>query len=279
MLIYNYQANANIILATATTTGTPVNRLTITGDGNVGIGITNPAYRLDTNGILRCTEFTVRNAAAWDHGRFWHDGRVFYMDAGGAETGIIFRTEATSVGYPAASYTERMRITNSGRVGIATDPAVALHVIGDVAATGNITAYYSDERLKTITSNITNPLQIVGKLKGFYYHANELGKQNGVNTNRQEIGLSAQDVQKVLPELVSIAPFDLDRGKDGNLISKSGENYLTISYERLAPVFIEAIKELHNEIKLLKEENNNLRKNYESLLQEIQCMKHNLNLV
>jgi hypothetical protein len=57
----------------------------------------------------------------------------------------------------------------------------------------------------------------------------------------------------VLPEIVNIAPFDLARDADDNKVSKSGENYLTISYERLAPVFVEAIKELKNEISLLKQ--------------------------
>jgi hypothetical protein len=64
---------------------------------------------------------------------------------------------------------------------------------------------------------------------------------------------TAQDVQRVLPEIVKIAPFDLAIDEDGNKTSKSGENYLTLSYERLAPVFVEAIKELKKEIAMLKQ--------------------------
>ena len=52
-----------------------------------------------------------------------------------------------------------------------------------------------------------------------------------------------------MPEIVKIAPFD----SDINHNSKSGDNYLTVSYERLVPVLIEAIKELKKEINLLKE--------------------------
>jgi hypothetical protein len=48
----------------------------------------------------------------------------------------------------------------------------------------------------------------------------------------------------VLPEVVKIAPFDSARNTEGVIVSKSGENYLTMSYERLTPVFVEAIKEL-----------------------------------
>jgi hypothetical protein len=135
-----------------------------------------------------------------------------------------------------------------------------LYIASDIYATGNITAYYSDERLKTKISNIKNPLEIINKLNGFYYTPNELARKNGIKNTDIEIGLSAQEVQKVLPEIVKIAPFDSERNKDDVIVSKSGENYLTLSYERLIPVFVEAIKELERknieltrEIALIKE--------------------------
>ena len=162
----------------------------------------------------------------------------------------------------------------TGNVGIGiTNPATKLHVVGDIAATGNVTAYYSDERLKTITSNITNSMEIIDNLNGFYYIPNELAKQNGIYHNKQEIGLSAQQVNKVLPELVSLAPFDLMMTDDGKLISKSGENYLTISYDRLAPIFVESLKHLNNQVISLKEENCDLKEKYNQLVQEIVMIK------
>jgi hypothetical protein len=57
----------------------------------------------------------------------------------------------------------------------------------------------------------------------------------------------------------------LARDKDDNKISKSGENYLTISYERLAPVFVEAIKELKRENSLLNDKYNTLLEKMEKL--------------
>jgi len=176
------------------------------------------------------------------------------------------------------SFYNSIYIDSSGNVGINNvAPAVKLHVgsstlSADIAATGNITAYYSDERLKTKIANISEPLKIINNLNGFYYVPNELAHKNGIIHTNKEIGLSAQDVQKVLPELINIAPFDLTRDKDGNKVSKSGENYLTISYERLAPVFVEAIK-------ALQKENNDLKEKYDDLQQDMILIKKTLNLI
>jgi len=148
----------------------------------------------------------------------------------------------------------------SGYIGIGTNsPAQKLHVIGEIIATNKITSFYSDERLKTDIELIPEPLNIIEQLNGFYYKANELAESFGIETNKKEIGLSAQEVNKVLPELVDLAPFDTIRDENDNIVSKSGENYLTISYERLMPVIVESIKKLNNEIKLLKVENQHLK--------------------
>jgi len=133
---------------------------------------------------------------------------------------------------------------------------------GNLSVLANVTAYVSDMRLKTKTSDISEPLKIIDKLNGFYYTLNDIAKSFGIKNTRQEIGLSAQEVQKVLPELVNIAPFDLEKDKDGNKISKSGDNYLTLAYDRLAPIFVEAIKELNQKNISLTNDNIELKKNY-----------------
>jgi hypothetical protein len=146
---------------------------------------------------------------------------------------------------------------DTSNVGIGTsDPITRLHVVGNIISTGDITAFYSDERLKTKISTINNPLSIVNKLHGFYYLPNEIATKYGINNNKIEIGLSAQDVQKVLPELVKLAPFDMKMNEAGEIISKSGEKYLTISYERIVPVLVEAIKELNQKNISFTNENN-----------------------
>jgi hypothetical protein len=128
-----------------------------------------------------------------------------------------------------------------------------------------MTSGFSDNRLKNYTSNITNSIDMVNKLNGFYYTPSDLaislgvvnnleGREGGLLGDIVEVGLSAQEVQSVLPEIVKIAPFDSIVDSSNNIVSKSGEKYLTINYERLAPLFVEAIKELNNKMLIMSQE-------------------------
>ena len=142
-------------------------------------------------------------------------------------------------------------------------PTQRLEIIGNIHASGHIRSYYSDDRLKTLTSNITGALDIVDSLKGFHYVPNEKAMELGFEFEH-EIGLSAQDVRRVVPEIVKIAPFDSIK-ENGHIVSRSGEDYLTICYERLGAVFVEAIKELRKENKALKSEINTLKKDLDNI--------------
>ena len=108
---------------------------------------------------------------------------------------------------------------------------------GEIRSTNSITAYYSDDNLKTRLGNIDNALEKVLSLNGFYYEANETAQSLGY-IKKKEVGISAQEVQKVIPEIVVPAPID--------------DKYLTVHYERLIPLLIESIKELKTEIDNLK---------------------------
>ena len=121
-----------------------------------------------------------------------------------------------------------------GSFGVGT---AASGTTGEIRATNNITAYYSDDRLKNKLGNIENALDKVKNLTGFYYEANETAQALGY-TIRKEVGLSAQTMQNVLPEIVTTAPID--------------EQYLTIWYEKTVPLLVEAIKELANEVEEIK---------------------------
>lgn len=128
----------------------------------------------------------------------------------------------------------------------------AFYVPNEIAATGNITAYYSDERLKTKTGAIDNALDKVSSLEGFLYVENDLARSLGYSNKKQQVGVSAQAVKAVLPEAVSLAPVDFETLEDGTIVSKSGEEYLTVDYSRIVPLLIEAIKELRAEVEALK---------------------------
>jgi hypothetical protein len=122
-----------------------------------------------------------------------------------------------------------------GSIGVGT---AASGTTGEIRATGTVTGYYSDDRLKTRTGNIENALEKVLSLDGFHYHANETAAALGYDSSKQEVGLSAQQVQAVLPEIVVPAPIDA--------------TYLTIHYERMIPLLVEAIKEQQKQIEELK---------------------------
>ena len=128
----------------------------------------------------------------------------------------------------------------------------ALYVANQIAATGNVTAYYSDERLKERTGTINDALSKVCQIETFYYKEIDLAKSFGYNNGETQVGVSAQSVEKVMPEVVHLAPFDYETAEDGTISSKSGEDYKTVDYARLVPLLIESIKELKAEIDELK---------------------------
>jgi hypothetical protein len=109
---------------------------------------------------------------------------------------------------------------------------------GEIRATNEITAYYSDARLKNFHGTIGNALDKVNSLNGYYFTENEVAKSLGYNNDKMQIGVSAQEVQAVLPEAVTTAPID--------------ENYLTVKYEKIVPLLIEAIKEQQKKIEELE---------------------------
>ena len=110
---------------------------------------------------------------------------------------------------------------------------------GQIRATSDIVAHYSDDRLKTRLGNIENALDKICSLDGFYYEANETAQALGYEVKR-EVGVSAQSMKNVLPEIVVPAPID--------------EKYMTIQYDKALPLIVEAIKELRDELNSLKKE-------------------------
>jgi hypothetical protein len=108
--------------------------------------------------------------------------------------------------------------------------------------------------LKQVTEPIKDVLPILSKINVFRYNCNDIAEKYGYDKNKKELGLSAQEIRKYYPELVCLAPFDsIYDPNTRQTISKSGEDYLTLNYERLVPVLLQAIKELNNKYNALEE--------------------------
>ena len=113
---------------------------------------------------------------------------------------------------------------------------------GEIRATDNITAYYSsDKRLKENIKEIPDALNKIDQIRGVNFEWNaqyieDKGGEVGYFVNKKDVGVIAQEVKEILPEVV--------RERD--------DGYLAVKYEGIIPLLIEAIKELRQEIKELK---------------------------
>jgi hypothetical protein len=118
---------------------------------------------------------------------------------------------------------------------------------GSLHVAGEIVEGFSDERLKENITMIPNSIEKLMNITGVFYQQNTNAAKFGYSDYRRRVGVIAQQIQDVLPEVVEPAPFDLD--DSGN--SVSGKNYLTVNYDRLVPLLLQAINEQQVEIKRL----------------------------
>ena len=183
--------------------------------------------------------YTANSAASYANNAFIQANAVFTQsntyvwptaNSSGSYANSAFLKANTAL-TPSSNTTTNVQF---GSFGVGT---AASGTIGEIRATDAITASYSDDRLKNRLGTIENALNKVKNLTGFYYEANDLAQSLGYTVKR-EVGLSAQDMQKQFPEIVTTAPID--------------DKYLTIWYEKTAPLLVEAIKELAKEVEEIK---------------------------
>jgi len=133
-------------------------------------------------------------------------------------------------------------IISQRRVGINTEtPTEALEVVGNILASGTITP--SDKRFKENISIIDSALLKLHQLNGVTYTMKEEFKSKGFE-DRVQIGVIAQEVEAIYPQLVKTNP-------------ETG--YKGVDYSKFTPILIEAIKELDKQVQNLKSENNSLK--------------------
>jgi len=242
-------------------------RLRLTAEGNVGIGTPTPVARLHVHGpsmnhtavfsstpdptqpwpnqvILQGSE--VLAEARLGFATTILDGDAHTAIVKGAHTAIV-KTEVPANGGGHLVFQirepgfqnipERMRITNDGNIGIGTaQPSYKLDVAGIAHASGFQNT--SDTRFKTDITPLTNVLEKLEKMRGVSFAWNELYESLGRSTGRREIGVMAQEVEDVFPEVVT---------------TWGEEGYKAVDYGRLTAVLLEAVKELKAETTTLKQ--------------------------
>ena len=128
--------------------------------------------------------------------------------------------------------------TNSFQMGSVGVGTAASGTSGEIRATNDITAYYSsDISLKENITKIQNALEKLSKINGYNYdwkdeYINSRGGEDGYFIRKHDIGVIAQEIEQVLPEVVS-------ERQDG---------IKAVKYDRIVTLLIEAIKELSEKV-------------------------------
>ncbi len=230
-----------------------VDRIRINNDGSVGIG-TSGSMRLHVadvganissgNAISTSTMKGIRlentnnnneSIGIWFNtgGSHWSGisgQRNDYTSTWGTDLRFYTHENATN---DLTYARQRMIITSEGAMGLGVTPT---NTGGRFEASNDVIAYSSsDIRFKDNVVAIDNPLEKISKIRGVYFDWIEMEKFHG--NKGHDIGIIAQEVEEVLPEIVTTR--------------ESG--YKAVKYERLTPLLIEAVKELASENESLKE--------------------------
>lgn len=195
-------------------------KMRITGVGLVGIGITSPAstVHMNSNATAAC-QLSFTNTPTGN-------GRAFVgIDTDGHLNLFHTSNNVIKIG---TSNVEGMRINSNNYIGIGvSNPTYPLHVVNaattSIYASGDIVGL-SDISVKTDIQQITNALQKIKQISGYTFKRNDTGD----NKTRRQAGVIAQEVNEVLPEV----------------ISSSTDGKLSVAYGNLTALLIEAIKEL-----------------------------------
>lgn len=231
-------------------------------DGNIGVGVTNP-----TNGKIQISSTGTSIYAQCTSNSYAVHGISSTNSAG------FFRTSSTSVaalvgenangsGYLGLNIIGRSYLY--GNVGINSAPSstYSLIVSGNVNVSGNVIASCgtlscaSDSTLKTSFEKISNPLSMVLKLNGLFFK----WKDSKLFDSKRHIGLLAQEVKNVLPEVVYFE-----------------NNIYTLDYSSISALLIESIKELSAKNVNLAKENEELKNKFDLLQARIEKMEDKMN--
>jgi hypothetical protein len=239
-------ANRIFQIGNGTANNTRSNAMTVLQNGKIGIGILNPVDILEVADRMRLFSGPAGTAGIWlnKNNNVGPAGFIgTYVDDN--YIGIY--------GHNGAGWQFFMN-TATGNVGIGTDaPSQKLHVNGNICYTGSIAAC-SDIRYKKNIRPLNNVLIKVLALHGIFYNWNKENFKDKAFTDETQIGFSAQEIEKLFPELVQT----------------DAKGYKAVDYSRLTPVLVEAVKEQQKQI-------DDQAKKIEWLLKEMQVLKEKAN--
>ena len=196
--------------------------------GNVGIGTSSPTQKLDVAGAANLNRGISTGAALWVNGdeALWYNGTYFSWGYGGAAN--YFR-DPVGVGWVTAP-TESLDVSGTARLrGIPTEPASA-NVYVD--ATGKLWKTGSSKRYKTNIRDLESDGDSVLQLRPVRFQSK--------TTGHEDIGLIAEDVDKVLGDLVI---YDKEGRPDA------------VKYDRVALYLLAVVKAQQDQIGALVTEN------------------------
>jgi|TARA_Y100000296_G_scaffold3589_1_gene4815 hypothetical protein len=214
-----------IFLTAADGATSQTERLRIDSSGRLMLGTTtegNPSSDNLTVADTGACGITIRSGTSSNGGLHFSDGT-----SGDDEfRGYVVYEHSNNALRLGTNADERMRISSSGNVGInQTNPSEKLDVNGNVKAIDFNTT--SDQNLKTNIHTIENPLEKIAEIRGVNFDWKE--------TQKPSVGVIAQEIEKVLPELVN------DSGTK------------TVNYNGLIGLLIEVVKEQQTQIESLNE--------------------------
>lgn len=162
---------------------------------------------------------------------------------------------------------ERFTITNTGNVGIGTtSPSRTLYVNGTSGGT-NAWENLSDKRLKRNIASVDNALERLLQIDGVEYYWNERAHTQFKVSDRKELGVIAQDVEKQFPEVVKTDEKGIKSVAYTMLISPMIEAIKSLYYDHIE-VLWKNVNEHERKIASLKNENHQIKKDLDLVKKE-----------
>lgn len=246
-------------------------KLVVSDSGNVGIGTTSPQAKLQVGANVLGT--IPANTQIWSN----YDLRFSSGGDSDARYGSYLKPGWTGTGSRLtlglrANTIDTDVVTIAGtKVGIATaSPTQALDVNGNIRCIE--CQQTSDERLKTDVRPLGGVLDRLGQVRAVSFRWNEKAQSLGARADVKRIGVLAQELEQVFPELVDTPepdsvstpfqnPSKWTRGGEVHPDSRKDADragYKSVNYSELTAVLLEAVKELRQENEALRRQNDSL---------------------